>query len=47
MAPSTPPPPSSDVFAALTMASTLKEVMSATMTSSRAEPMSRAASVRP
>src|SRR5712671_1213747 len=43
MAPSTPPPPSSDVLAALTMASTLSVVMSATMTSSRALPIWRAA----
>src|SRR5215472_12217037 len=44
IAPSTPPPPSSDVFAALTMASTLRVVMSATMTSNRAVPIWRAAS---
>src|SRR5436190_1411594 len=40
MAPSTPPPPSSDWFAALTMASSLSVVMSATQTSSRAAPTS-------
>src|SRR4051812_731808 len=40
MAPSTPPPPRSDVFAALTIASTASVVMSATMTSSRAGPTS-------
>src|SRR3954469_11170539 len=43
IAPSTPPPPRSDVLAALTMASTPSVVMSATMTSSRALPIRRAA----
>src|SRR5262252_7995459 len=41
MAPSTPPPPRRELFAALTMASTLNVVMSATMTSSRAVPIWR------
>src|SRR5688572_14634255 len=40
MAPSTPPPPSRVLFAALTMASTSSVVMSATVTSSRALPIS-------
>ena len=40
IAPSTPPPPRSDVFAALTIASTASVVMSATVTSSRAGPTS-------
>src|SRR5579872_4071825 len=40
MAPSTPPPPSSERFAALTIASSASVVMSATQTSSRAEPTS-------
>src|SRR6266567_1693219 len=39
MAPSTPPPPSSDVFAALTIASTASVVMSATQMSSRHAPI--------
>src|ERR1700736_1493278 len=38
MAPSTPPPPASDVLAALTMASTASVVMSATQISSRVVP---------
>src|SRR5262245_19235538 len=38
MAPSTPPPPSSDWFAALTMASTSSVVMSATRISSSVAP---------
>jgi hypothetical protein len=46
IAPSTPPPPSSDEFAALTMASTRSVVMSATMTSSRALPIWRAKPLR-
>src|ERR1700751_2261158 len=40
MAPSTPPPPSSERFAALTMASSASVVMSATQTSSCAGPIS-------
>jgi len=40
------PPPSSELFAALTMASTRSVVMSATMTSSRTEPSWRAAKIR-
>src|SRR5213083_2143130 len=47
IAPSTPPPPSSDVLAALTMASTPSVVMSATMTSSRAPAIWRAAKCQP
>jgi hypothetical protein len=47
IAPSTPPPPSSDEFAALTIASTPSVVMSATMTSSRASPIRRAVALRP
>src|SRR5206468_2666957 len=47
IAPSTPPPPRSDVLAALTMASTSSVVMSATMTSSRAPPICRAAKFQP
>src|SRR5882757_7916124 len=46
IAPSTPPPPRSDVLAALTMASTPSVVMSATMTSNRAPPIWRAAKVQ-
>src|SRR6476469_5701487 len=38
MAPSTPPPPSKEVLAALTMASTSSVVMSATQISSRQQP---------
>src|SRR5689334_22530438 len=41
IAPSTPPPPRSDVFAALTMASTPRVVMSAMMISSCAPPIRR------
>src|SRR2546421_319282 len=41
IAPSTPPPPSSERFAALTMASTATVVMSATRTSQVAEPMEK------
>src|SRR5262245_37364579 len=37
MAPSTPPPPSSDRFAALTIASTVRSVMSAVSTERRAD----------
>src|SRR6476660_8865094 len=40
MAPSTPPPPSSEVLAAFTMASTSSVVMSATQISSRDAPTS-------
>src|SRR5674476_677458 len=40
MAPSTPPPPNSERFAALTMASTSRVVMSATQMSSRVLPIS-------
>src|SRR5215831_9347170 len=44
MAPSTPPPPSSERFAALTMASTVSVVISATRISSRAAPTSATSS---
>src|SRR5215467_2214055 len=44
MAPSTPPPPSNERLAALTMASSASVVMSATQISRRAEPMSVASS---
>src|SRR5690242_12658674 len=44
MAPSTPPPPSKDRLAALTMASAPRVVMSATQMSSRASPTSAPAS---
>src|SRR3954462_790493 len=47
IAPSTPPPPRSDVLAALTMASTPSVVTSATMTSSPALPIRRAAKCQP
>src|SRR6185312_8962416 len=45
MAPSTPPPPSSDRFAALTIASTSSVVMSATTMSSWVLPISAVSSV--
>src|SRR6478736_3859106 len=44
IAPSTPPPPSSERLAALTMASSASVVMSPTQTSIRAEPISAASS---
>src|SRR4030088_1647853 len=47
IAPSTPPPPKSDVLAALTMASTPSVVMSVTMTSSRALAIWRAGKCQP
>src|ERR1700759_287510 len=47
MAPSTPPPPSSDALAAVTIASTPSLVMSETMTSSRALPNWRAVMAGP
>src|SRR3954465_5951863 len=47
IAPSTPPPPRSDVLAALTIASTPSVVMSATMTSSPAPRIWRAAKIQP